>query len=114
MLKKLLIIMSLLVWAHPDMAGQTPALSDEEMDRRLTFIEQRLNAGRASARYWQYGWSGFYAASTTFQGALAIRSKNADNEANYTVGALKSAGGLALMLLRPLPGVKGADPLQAM
>jgi hypothetical protein len=107
----LIVMMGL---ALPAAADSQKPLSAEDMDRRLAFIEERLNAGRSSARLWQHGWSGFFAANTALHGYLAIRSDNADNEAAYTVGALKSAAGLAMMLLRPLPAVKGADPLQAM
>ncbi len=84
------------------------------MDRRLAFITERLNAGRTGARVWQYGWSGFFAATTAFQLHMTNRSNNEDNEARYTVGAIKSAAGLAMMLLRPLPAVKGAKPIDAM
>jgi hypothetical protein len=100
--------------AFPAEADQKPPLSEEDMERRLAFIEERLNEGRTSARYWQYGWSGFFAASAAVQGYSAIESNNGDNEVNYTVGAVKSAAGLTLMLLRPLPAVKGAAPLQDM
>lgn len=114
MAKNLLIVILMALLAFPAAADQKPQLSEEEMERRLTFITERLNAGRTSARAWQYGWSGFFAASTALQLNLAYRSNNSDNEATYTVGAIKSAAGLAMMLLRPLPAVKGAKPFEAM
>lgn len=95
-------------------ADQRTRLNDEDIEQRLAFIEQRLNEGRTSARTWQYGWSGFFAASAVLQGYNAIQSNNSDNETNYTVGAIKSSAALALMLVRPLPAVDGAAPLQTM
>ena len=108
------IVFLFTVSALPAAADQKPRLSDEEIEQRLYFIERRLNEGRSGARGWQYGWSGFFAASTALQGYLAIKSNNVDNEANYTVGTVKSAAALVLMLLRPLPAVTGAKPLEAM
>ncbi len=97
-------------------AGADPQrhLSEEDMERRLAFIEDRLNAGRTSARYWQYGWSGFYAANMAAQGYMAFKSSDGDHEARYIVGAVKSAAALALMLFRSLPATAGAAPLEDM
>jgi hypothetical protein len=112
MTRNLLVVTIVLMCALPTQADQKPLLSEEDMERRLAFIEERLNAGRTSARYWQNGWSGFFAASAAFQGYKAIDSNDSDNELNHAVGAVKSAAGLTLMLLRPLPAAKGAAPLQ--
>ena len=114
MFKNLGVLLFFLMFAVPIQAEQKPLLSDEDMERRLAFIEERLNEGRNSARYWQYGWSGFFAASAAAQGYAAIDTDDGDDEVNYAVGAIKSAAGLTLMLLRPLPAVKGAAPLQEM
>ena len=114
MVKYLLLITFLVELAHPAMADQKPPPSEAEMERRLAFITERLNAGQTSARAWHYGWSGFFAASTALNIYAAHRSNSSDNETQYTVGALKSAAGLALMLLRPLPAVKGAKPVEAL
>lgn len=113
-LQNLAIVAIVLVLVLPAGADQKPRLSEEEIEQRLAFIEQRLNEGQTGARNWQYGWSGFFAASTTFQGYQAINSNSDDNKTIYTVGAVKSAAALAIMLLRPLPAVKGAAPLQDM
>ncbi len=112
--RNLFVIILLWMCAFPIQADQKPRLSEEYMERRLAFIEERLNAGRNGARYWQYGWSGFFAASAAFQGYKAIDSDSSDNEVNYAVGAVKSAAGSTLMLLRSLPAAKGAAPLQDM
>lgn len=114
LIQYLVVVTILLMCAFSAKADQKPLLSEEDMERRLAFIEGRLNEGRNSARYWQYGWSGFFAASAAVQGYAAIDTDDGDDEVNYAVGAIKSAGGLTLMLLRPLPAVKGAAPLQDM
>jgi hypothetical protein len=113
MVTRLLIIAVLLMIPGASPAGQTPSLSEEEIDQRLAFIEQRLNAGKSGAQRWQYGWTGLFAANAAIQGYMAIKSNNGDNQVSYTVDALKSAGALAILLLRPLPAVDGAEPLEA-
>ncbi len=112
--RHLLIIAATLLSVVPAGADQNAQLSEEEIQQRLRFIEHRLNEGRTRARLWQYGWSGFFAANTAFQTYMAFESNDSDNETKYTVGAVKSGAALALMLLRPLPAVKGAAPVAAM
>ena len=114
MVTRLLIIAVLLFTPGASLAGQTASLSEEEIEQRLAFIEQRLNAGQPGARRWQYGWSGLFAANAAYQGFMAIKSNNGDNQVSHAVDAVKSAGALALMLLRPLPAIDGAAPLEAM
>ena len=114
MANRLLIIAVLLITPGASLAGQTSSLSEEEIDQRLAFIEQRLNAGQPGARRWQYGWGGLFAANAALQGYMAIKSNSDDNQVSYTVDALKAAGALAFLLLRPLPAVDGAEPLEAM
>jgi hypothetical protein len=112
--QSLVVFIILLMWAFPIQAEPKSHLSEEDMAQRLRFIEERLNEGRQPARYWQYGWSGFFAASAAVQSYAALDTDDGDDEVNYAVGAVKSAAGLTLMLLRPLPAVKGAAPPQAM
>ena len=107
----------LLSAAFPALAAagdQATPLSEEAIQERQAYIESRLNRGRKAACAWQYGWSGFFAVRTVMQGFQAIDSSNGDNQAKYAVGAIKSAAGLALLLLRPLPAVEGAAPIEAM
>ncbi len=113
-IQQLVALLVLAILAIPAGADPQRHLSEEDMARRLAFIEERLNAGRTSARYWQYGWSGFYAANMAAQGYMAFKSNDGDHEAKYAVGAVKSAVALALMLFRPLPATEGAAPLEDM
>jgi hypothetical protein len=111
------ICAALLVWAPSAWAEQAlppSAMSDAELDQRLSFIATRLAGQAPNARYWQYGWTGFYAASAAAQGLLAVDTDDNDDEVNYIVGAVKSSGALAQMLIRPLPAVESSTRLQAM
>jgi len=94
----------------------TPAISppqtDAELDARLHFLEERLDAGRRHAETWYYGWLGFNAACLAYTTASAsvdsARSRSFD-----IVNASEAAVGVAdVLLLRPLPGREGADPIR--
>ena len=115
----LLAGMSMLtVWAPTSYAQESSQslqeISDEELDDRLRFIETRLEALNPNATYWQYGWTGFYAVTAVGQAALAIDEDDSDDELAYYVGAVKSAGGLAQMLLKPLPAATSHESFQSM
>ncbi len=88
-----------------------PENSLESYDLRMGFVESRLDESHQHARYWQNGWSTFYAGSALVQTILWIDADKNDDSVNYGIGALKSVGGLADMLLRPHPGRQGAAPL---
>jgi hypothetical protein len=112
------LLLTLSVWSpvtSAEPADRLPGeMSDAELNQRLKFIETRLARQTPNARYWQYGWTGFYAASAAAQGLLAVDTDDNDDEVNYIVGAVKSSGALAQMLIRPLPAVQSSTRLQAM
>jgi len=112
------LLLALFVWSPYTCAEQADRLSDEisnaELEQRLKFIETRLARQSPNARYWQHGWTGFHAASAVVQGVLAVDADDSDDEVNYLVGAVKSTGALAQMLIRPLPAVQSATRFQAL
>lgn len=91
------------------LAAETDSLSGYEL--RMEFIESSLEENRQHASYWQNGWASFYAVSAVAQTALWIDADDSDDSINYSMGALKSVGGLADMLIRPHPGRHGVKDL---
>jgi len=94
----------------------TPAFAaprtDAELDARLHFLEERLDAGRRHAQIWYYGWLGFntacFAYTTTSAAVDSDRSRSFD-----IVNATQAAIGVGdIVLLRPMPGRDGADPIR--
>ena len=83
----------------------------QDYEPRMEFIESSLEENHQHARYWQNGWSTFYAVSAVAQTALWIDADNNDDSINYGINALKSVGGLADMLVRPHPGHYGTKRL---
>ncbi len=88
--------------------------SGSEIDQRIAFIEDRLDAHRKHAYYWQWGWMGVYASGLVLGTARAIASDDNEHQADYVVTAIKGAGGVARMYLAPHPARNGADELRAM
>ena len=109
----LLLIFPTMIWGS-EVTQELSVLGDEEISQRLRFIKQRLDEGRRNANYWQTGWFGFYATSSSVQGAAAIVADNSDNRAYYAVGATKSAFAMTYLVLHPLAARHGADEIRAM
>jgi len=112
------IFLAVFVWLPYACAEQadrpSAGIGNTELDQRLEFVEKRLARQSPAARYWQSGWTGFHAASAVVQGILAVDADNNDDEVDYIVGAVKSTGALAQMLIRPLPAVQGSTRFQAL
>ena len=112
------LVVALFVWLPHASAEPADRLSGDisnaELEQRLKFIETRLARSSPDARVWQYGWTGFHAAAAVAQGVLAVDANDSDDEANYIVGAVKSTGALAQMLIKPLPAVQSATRFQAL
>lgn len=92
-------------------AQQLQAAHITDIDDRLNYLNSRLSNIQTPATYWQYGWTGFYGISGAAQLTGAIAEEDNDNKTVLYVGAVKSFGGLGMMLLRPLPVVSGLDDL---
>lgn len=98
---------------EPELPLSLEGLTPAEVDARLSFLEERLDAGRATARAWQYGWTGVFAVGAVLGAAQSITADNGDDRVYQIVGTVKSAGALADMLTKPLPARLGAEPMRA-
>jgi hypothetical protein len=115
MIKRILFCVVLVLTAYsPSIALAAEPANHEGYELRMEFIESRLDENRKHASYWQNGWSSFYAVSALAQAALWIDADDSNDSINYGVGALKSVGGLADILLKPHPSRHGAMPLLAL
>jgi hypothetical protein len=86
-----------------------------ELDARLHFLEERLDAGRLHAAAWNWGWLGVQVLSGISQIVDAEQADQAGDRARDSVNAFKSAVGITdILLIRPMPGIWGAGPLRAM
>jgi len=88
-------------------------ISDDEIDRRLAFLTERLDERRLHAELWKYGWLAVDSA-----GGIASAARAGFDDGSRRVNDISQAGkgaiGVAYLLLNPMPGVDGADPVRAM
>jgi len=87
------------------------SLSDAELDARIAFIEERLDAGETHAKYWQWGWTGAYATGIAIGTAQAALTDDGENRADYITTAVKATIGTTRLLVWRHPGRNGADAL---
>jgi len=94
-------------------AAEPQSLSDEEIERRLAFITERLDNGRRHAAYWQYGWLAVNGGGTIVSGVQA--GFDGGNDQAYDIAeAGKSLIGTVYLLVQPMPGRDGAAPIRSM
>jgi hypothetical protein len=88
--------------AEPPDAART-SLSDAEIERRLDFIEQRLEASKRHAQIWYWSWLTINGGATIALSVAASIADDADDRAAYIPQAALAALGVAdLTLIRPL------------
>jgi hypothetical protein len=90
------------------------ALSDEEVNERLRFAEEKLDYRRTYANIWWKGWTGFYIAGVGVQGYKASNTDSAGKRADFIASVVKSVGGIADKMYDPLRARLGADPIREM
>jgi hypothetical protein len=99
--------------AAADAAQDDP--TDEEIARRLSFIETRLDSHRRHAQIWHWSWTVINGSAAVGLGIAAGLTDSRSDRINFaTQAALASFGVVDLYVTRPIPGRKGADPIRAL
>ncbi len=93
-------------------SGDLSSLSDADVDLRIRFLEERLDAGRRNAQIWQYGFTGGYSLGIVIGTVQAATTSDGDTRVNAIVTAVKSAFGTSRLLLAPHPARHGADAMR--
>lgn len=98
------------------LAGRERAasLSEEEIDHRTAFLTERLDERRLHAQAWKYGWLTVNAGGGIAAATRAGFEDDGTEQANQIAQAGKAAIGVAYLLLNPMPGTSGADPVRAL
>jgi hypothetical protein len=95
----------------------TPAettLSDEVVDKRLRFIEDRLEKHRLHGQIWYWGWMVVNAGGAIGTGIMAGLSNDQDDVVSNAVSGGLAAIGVADLIFRPLEARYGAAPVEAL
>jgi hypothetical protein len=89
--------------------------TDQEIARRLSFIETRLDSHRRHAEIWHWSWAVINGGAAVGLGIAAGLADDTPDRVNFaTQSALAGFGALDVILLRPIPGRMGADPIRAL
>ena len=98
--------------AEPPDAART-SLSDAEIERRLDFIEQRLDASKRHAQIWYWSWMTINVGATVALSVASAITDDADDRASDLPQAALAALGVAdLTVIRPLEARLGAEPIR--
>jgi hypothetical protein len=83
------------------------AMSDEELDRRLTFLEHSLQRERRRATVWWTTWVGVYSAGAVAQGVRMGLATTAADRADLLISTIKAMGGVMRLGFMPMNGIEG-------
>jgi hypothetical protein len=89
------------------------SLSDSDLDARLRFLEERLDAGKKYTQYWQWGWTGGYSMGIVIGTTQAILEDGDKKRVNDIVTAVKGVIGTTRMVVDRHPGRHGAESMRA-
>lgn len=90
------------------------SLSDAEIQKRLDFLEERLDGSKLHGQIWTWSWGFINGGSMVALGVLAGLSKHEDDQVNYGVQAGVSALGVGDVIFRPVEAAWGADRIRDM
>ena len=100
--------------AEEPVPARIKRLSEREVEQRLAYLEEHLDAGRDYAWWWWSGWTAFYSLGVVVESTQAGLADNSAQRADYIVGAVKATAGTILLLSRPLEAKNGADAVRAL
>jgi hypothetical protein len=89
-------------------------LTDGEVQERIRFIEERLDANRLHANLWYWGWMTIFTGSTVANSYGAATTDHGPNRANDISQAVLAASGIGDLVFRPFNARFGADPIRAL
>jgi hypothetical protein len=94
-------------------AERSQQLSDEQIERRVAFISERLDDNQLHAQVWQYGWLVVNAGGMVVGSVNGAKHSGTDQVYDI-IQATKGGVGTAFLLLDPVPGRSGAESIREM
>jgi hypothetical protein len=105
-----LAAMLVLLAGMPRIAG-AEELGEDDVERRLHFLESRLKAEATQARWYEAGWSLVYVGGLGYGAYQIAQAETNGALAEGIVGASKSVIGAAGLALQPLKAARGTREL---
>lgn len=88
------------------------ALSNEAIDQRIRFIENRLDAHQMNGEIWYWSWMTINGGSMVGYGIAATNASDQESRVNYAAQSTLGAIGVADLLFRPLEARHGTGPIR--
>ncbi len=88
------------------------ALSDAELDQRIGWLTETLDATAGYSKFWQYSWASGYSLGIAIGAVQAGLTDDNDTRVNGIVTASKAVIGTTRLLLNSHPGRLGADSMR--
>ena len=98
----------------PVTAEEAAQLSDQQIDKRLDFVTQRLEDNRTHAALWYYGFLAVNVGGTAAGAATAAVESDKDKQIYDILNGSLGLIGTGYLLAAPLPGRSGAEPVAEM
>lgn len=108
-------IVTLMVLCLSYASAFAESLKDDEVSRRINFIQDRLDAGTINAKRWQYSWMCAYGFGAEVQLGLATtltEKDDRDNQFDNIVGGVTNLLGVGDLAFDPLVSYNAADKLR--
>ncbi len=95
------------------LSASAQAPPDEEVERRLAFIGDRLDARRLHTEIWQGAWTGINGGTAVILGISASRINSRDDRIAFGTQSVLALIGLGdQYLIRPIPGLNGVGSIR--
>jgi len=105
----------LAAWLATSGVASGEDLSPEEVERRLAFLEARLDAHRTHARAWHWTWTAVNGGAALGLGVLGGLADSDSERVNlFSQSALALVGLADLYLMRPMAARDGFDAVRAL
>jgi hypothetical protein len=107
----------LIVLCFSNASAFAESLSDDELTRRIDFIQERLDAGRINAKQWQYSWMFINGCSSYIQFGLATTQTDEEDEHDRydnIVGGATSLLAVGDLTVNPLVAWNAGEKLKAL
>lgn len=114
------LMLAMLASALPARAADDPVtpldttLSDEVIEARIRFIEERLDARQLNGQIWYWSWMTLNGGAMVGLGIAAGLADDNDDRVNNGVNAGLAAMGVGDLLFRPLEARFGAEPIRGL
>ncbi len=101
--------------AQEELTPWTTTLSDTEIDRRIDYLEELLDASKLHGQIWQWGWLTIDGVATVGLGVAAGLTDEHDDRVDYSVNAANAAlGVIATQYIEPVEARFGADRIRGL